>query len=286
MLRSGASAQPCWRRKAHERNCPSRLAFPSFARSIGLSAKQVVAPDANQLASLNQASHAPVNSIVMCLFMKLRKLHLSAIGFLAFCVITSYSIHAQTTQNPKEDKIVRFVKDLIVKLNNKKSLTYSFTGEFRTLPEDLEKSLTTNFPKHRVKVAALEYFHYSSMPTSIIVVTDAESGEVLSYCGDIFVFGCDESEPFYDLLSAYEARSKKDALEKVRVLSKLIVYPDWRVRRVYMKGKTIYSEFDTGLKDPWRILKVSLDKQKRFSRFVIVNPREKNAKKIFPNGGT
>ncbi|HEV8160464.1 MAG TPA: hypothetical protein VGP58_15650 [Pyrinomonadaceae bacterium] len=56
MLRSRASAQPRWRRKAHERNCPSRLSPSSFARSIGLSAKHFVGADAKS---------APLNSDVV-----------------------------------------------------------------------------------------------------------------------------------------------------------------------------------------------------------------------------
>ena len=206
--------------------------------------------------------------------MRITNLHLLlCVGLLASCAPPLLA--GQSVPDSAQDKVARFVEDFVVKMNKEKSLAYKFKGEFRTLPEDLEKSLLENFPNHRFRVAVLWYSHYSEMPTSLLVVTDTNNGEVLSYCGDIFVFGCDDSAPFSYLLSSYRAVSKKDALEKVTVLSKLIVYPDWRIRRVYIKGKTIYSEFETGLKDPWRILKVSLDKQNRFSRFVIVNPGRK-----------
>jgi hypothetical protein len=53
MLRSRASAQRRWRRKAHERNRPSRLALPPFARSIGSLPNMSLQPTRKKRSRLN-----------------------------------------------------------------------------------------------------------------------------------------------------------------------------------------------------------------------------------------
>jgi hypothetical protein len=107
---------------------------------------------------------------------------------------------------------------------------------------------------------------------NILIVTDAVSGEIVGHKWAVWFSSGTES--FNQLLEAYQAESAEDALEKVRVLSKLIVsLNDWEIGKVYIKGRTITAELGKS-EEPWRILKVKTDKRNRFGRMAFINPKD------------
>jgi hypothetical protein len=194
---------------------------------------------------------------------------------LCICLISLPEARSQIASSSGQDAVSKYVENLVAKFNVEKSLAYRYSGGFNPIPAELEAALAAAFPQHRFKVAVVEYAHYQWHPASILIVQDAATGEALAYCGDVFVFGGQGSESFKEILSSYQAHSKEDALEKVALLAKLIVFPDWRVGKVSMKNKMIEAEFDTGLqtpKRPFRILRVPIDEQHKFGRLAIVNP--------------
>jgi hypothetical protein len=153
------------------------------------------------------------------------------------------------------------------------SLHNRFT-EFIPIRSDLQSSLLLTFPQHRFFVAKTLYTHW--MPddgdANILIVTDAVSGEVVGHKWAIWFSGGTES--FNHILETYQAQTPEDALEKVKVLSELIVsLNNWKIGKVYFKGRTITAELG-GSEEPWRILKVKTDKRNRYGRMAFINPKD------------
>jgi hypothetical protein len=197
---------------------------------------------------------------------------------IAVGVLLQFPKAAFSQQNQTQDKVAAYLQSYLKGNSEKPSSLHNRFAEFLPLPADLQSSLLLAFPKHRFFVAKTLYTHW--MPNdgeaNILIVTDAASGEAVGHLWAIWFSSGTES--FNHLLETYETQSPKDALEKVKVLSQLIVsLNNWKVGRVYYNGRTITAELG-GSENPWRILIVKTDRRTRFGRMVFINP--KNGKEM------
>ncbi|SRR6266404_1574947 len=190
-----------------------------------------------------------------------------AVGILLFSTNSAFSQQKQSEEN------VGVYLQSYLKVNSERpsSLCNRF-AEFIPLPSGLQSSLLSAFPKHRFFVAKTLFTHWvpDDGKANILVVTDATSGEVIGHKWAIWF--SNGTEPFNHILQEYQAQSPEDAMEKVRVLSKLIVsLSDQETGKIQIKRRTITAELGVSER-PWRILKVKIDKRNRFGRMAFINP--------------
>lgn len=186
---------------------------------------------------------------------------------------------AQNTQATDREKIPSYLRNYLTEYNNRPhSLRNRFSSEFVPMPEELEKSLRTTFPRHRFTVAKTYFSHWKQDDGSanIIVVTDAVSGEVVAHQWALN-FSDRASESFYEFLSSYPPASRQEALDEVKVLSSVMFAGLVRgtVGKVKFEGNTITSEL-LWWGEPCRILKVDVGKDMKFGRIIMVNSRMGN----------
>lgn len=145
--------------------------------------------------------------------------------------------------------------------------------KFPVMPKKLNEALLFAFPKHRFTHIKLEASLRSivSIPADFILVSDANSGEIVGFISSTYRVA---SESFKNLLTAYQAKDKEDALNKVLILSELIAYPDDdRVGRVFFKGSKIHAEV-IGTFEPYLTLKVNVDSNLRFGWAKFINVKK------------
>lgn len=206
------------------------------------------------------------------------------IWFLILCSSTFGQI------SPIEDKanlkkfLNEFVSDHNKQALEKGGIGVQFTGNFESLPVDLENSLSENFPNHKFAIANMLYFHYTGYSVKLILVSEIISHKVTAYAWNLPFSGVSDS--FRKILSNYQASSEKDALAKVKVLSRLLVYTgNGNVGEIKYENGKISSELFyeySGKKEPFRILKVDLDKDFQFGKIELINPVDnKEGSEIF-----
>jgi hypothetical protein len=156
----------------------------------------------------------------------------------------------------------------------------TFAGRFIPIPEDLTQDLSSFFPAHRFYIAVMKRsLDISYMESELILVTDAESGEVVSYMWEMGI--ADPPQSFKQLLSKYPAQWYEEALIRVKTLAELILYPNRKQQRVLSIGGRVGSISDDGTGtisaqlirkyNPYWILKVRLDEQHRFGPISFID---------------
>jgi hypothetical protein len=195
-----------------------------------------------------------------------------------FLLLSSPALPQTLSSDVKREKVIKFLSNFTAQHNKHAAqsggLAVEFTGDFELLPNGLEQSLLASFPNHRFVIAKMLKFHNNWAPVVLLIVTDNNSGEPVAFAWDLTFDNASDS--FRGILSSYQAMSKKDALSKVRALSELLVLSGHgRVGEVKSKSGSISSElyFYTEEHKPWRVLRVSLDKQLRFGRITLINPK-------------
>ena len=202
----------------------------------------------------------------------------TSLKFLALTLLTLFlhvSVLSQSVE--KQDKLRVSLDKIVEQFNERQKnsgVPVEFTGKFATLPNELENSLSLAFPNHKFVIAKLNFFHWSWQPgVHLFLVTDKDTGDVVSFAWDLWFSGVSDS--FKEFLSQYSASSSKDALSKVETLSNLLVFPtNGRVGKVKKKKGFLTSELYVRSDDPWRVLKVRVDKKFRFERIAFVNPKD------------
>jgi hypothetical protein len=197
---------------------------------------------------------------------------------LLFLLLTIPVLSQSTQLNTERDQIKTFLTNFTIEHNKREQsngIAVEFTGEFQPLPSELEKSLLEAFPSHKFVAAKMLKFHNNWRPETLIVVANKDSGKVTSYAWDLAFSGVSGS--FRNILSFYRAKSKEDALLKVQVLSKLLVFVgEGKVGKVESKNGMISSELYYSYSEgdePFRVLQVKLDKKFRFGRIALINPK-------------
>jgi hypothetical protein len=104
---------------------------------------------------------------------------------------------------------------------------WQFTGAFIALPQKLENDLLSSFPKHKFSLAEMRFvghFPFSKYP--LIVITDAQSGEVIGFIRQLN-WGV-TSKSFNELFGNYQAVTKEELEKRLLVLGQLIALTDQR----------------------------------------------------------
>jgi len=204
--------------------------------------------------------------------MKFVRKTLTYSGF--FLVIGCTVYFAQVPKEP--EKVKNYLDSYLASISERPgSLRNHFVG-FLTIDDVMQTELQKYFPKQHFYVAKTLYTHWikDDGSANILVVTNAETGEVVGHRWAIWFSG--GSESFDHILETYEAASRDDAVKTVGLLSKLLVsLNDWPLGNVKLDGKTITAELG-GTTDPWRLLKVKIDKKNKFGPMVFINPKDKN----------
>lgn len=200
-------------------------------------------------------------------------LRLAFAALISLCIL---SVTNASQANANHTRIDSFLKTFVPEHNKHEKhggIPVQFTGEYTTIPDELQQSLLATFPKHRFVVANMLYFHYTWYPgVHLFIVTDKDTGDVVSYAWDLWFSGVSDS--FRGLLAQYRASSKQEALSKVQSLSELLVFPTkGRVGKLENKSGAIYSELYIRSDSPWRILRVKLDRRLRFGQMALINPQ-------------
>jgi hypothetical protein len=181
----------------------------------------------------------------------------------------------QTAQTPEQNQIANYLRTYLAEFNNRpSSLNNQFSGELVPMPQELSNLLKVTFPRHHFYIAKTYFSHWgpNDNMANILLVTEAASGKVVAHQWELFFSGASES--FYRFLGNYPATSHEDALNKVKVLSLLMVASanNGSVGKINLKGSTITSELLLG-NEPWRVLKVHVGKNMKFSRITMINSR-------------
>lgn len=153
----------------------------------------------------------------------------------------------------------------------------TFTGEFGSIPENIQVELNRDLPEYRFHIARMSVqIDPPITKYDLILVTSAHTGEVQG-----FVWGhywmMPPSESFGQLLKGYQARTKDEALIKVNSFAKLIAYGasaeasqatvgQGKVKVKLLRGHGVFG-----------ILEVQIDKRLRLGRLLITGP---NGKKL------
>lgn len=102
--------------------------------------------------------------------------------------------------------------------------TSSFTGELRPVPEDLQIELNRELPEFKFHIANMTVLIDPPQTTyDLILITDADTGEVKSFLWGAY-WMIRPARSFSQLLMGQHAKSKEEALNKVKSLAKLIGY--------------------------------------------------------------
>ena len=206
----------------------------------------------------------------MKLNLKTAYYRVSAFAVLLFLLLIGCTATLAQKTNESE-KVENYLNSYLKSFNDRPgTLRNHFVG-FLNIDEALKTQLENHFPYHHFYVAKTLFSHWITDDGSanVLVVTDSGSGDIVGVRWAIWFSGGTES--FDHILESYRASSRADALEKVSVLSRLLVSLNgWEVGNVKQKGMTIVAELGGSI-DPWRLLKVDVDRKFKFGKLSFVN---------------
>ena len=160
----------------------------------------------------------------------------------------------------------------------------TFAGEVIPIPEVLRKSLELTYYLHRFTIVRMKRsLGISYMYSELILVTDAKSGEVVSYLWELGLGGAPAS--FKQLLTHYpEDYDWRGVVFRIKVLSDLLVYPDRdyerlvgsRVGSIRYNGKEkMFSVELIRSYVPYYLLQVKVEEvgeRYKFGRILFIDP--------------
>jgi hypothetical protein len=191
-------------------------------------------------------------------------------------------------QPPQSQEAVNFLKEFVIEHNKnaerRGGIGVEFTGKFKELPAELAKDLSSSFPDHQFIVAKMNKFHMGIYPETLLLITDAQTGIVTSYAWDLPFDGVSDS--FRKFLNFYNAKSKIDAIKKVKALSDVLIFVgEGRVGNVEIKRNACFScwvQKDLVVSElfysyqpgdiPFRILEVQINDKLKFGDIKLINP--------------
>ena len=205
--------------------------------------------------------------------MNIFHLRITTLAFLATLFFVG-SENVLCQEISESQKVENYLNSYLKSFNNRPSSLRNRFVEFLEINEALKTQLQTHFPNHHFYVAKTLYSHWitDDGKANILVVTDSKTGEVVG-CRWAIWFS-DGSESFNHILENYTASSREDAIEKVSVLSTLLVsLNNWEIGNVKFKGKAIVAELG-GAQDPWRLLEVKVNEKNKFGSMSFINPKK------------
>ena len=194
--------------------------------------------------------------------------HLSSTLLIALTLFFS-SVATYGQEDIRSGKIVEFLKsNWEVRTDTNE---WQFTGKFISLPAHLENDLLSSFPKHRFSLAEMRFVgHLPGSNYPLIVITDAESGDVVGFVRHLnWGFA---SKSFTHLFNGYQANTKEALEQRVLLLGTLIASTDQRgnVGRVKRKKRALSVELLWG-NGIWRRLEAHFDSSLCITRMALMN---------------
>jgi hypothetical protein len=186
------------------------------------------------------------------------------------------------------DAQVPWSRTKVLDFLNREGILQTYDGRLENesvaMPKKLQEALLYAFPKHRFMHVRLE----TSMRSTASTIVDfslfgkIDGGEPEGFFSSTYRIA---SESFKDLLSAYQAKDKEDALNRVLILGELIAYlDDDRVGRVSWNGTTINAEVISTFQ-PYLILKVHVDTRLKFGRVHFIDVKKRQEAWIYKRRG-
>jgi len=203
-----------------------------------------------------------------------------------FALLCAVFLIANTTLVSGQEKQGEALKKITAFLNASEELrnysangfTSQFTGELRSIPDELQSELSQNFPEHKFYIAKMQVLiDPPVLNYDLIVITNSSTAEV-----EGFVWGnywtLRPSKSFQLLLKGHQAKSKDDAVTQVKTFAKLIGFvnndkigdakiQNGKVKVELIRGKGVFS-----------ILEVEMNKCLQFDRLTITEPDGKKLK--------
>lgn len=183
-------------------------------------------------------------------------------------------------------KTRRSVKKITAFLNGGEELrnysdngfTSQFTGELRSMPDEIQSELNQNFPEYKFYIAKMTVLiDAPAKKYDLILIANTASGEI-----EGFIWGNDwtlrPSKSFQLLLKGHQAKSDDDAIAKVKTFAKLISFAnndkigDAKIQNGKVKVELIRGE------GVFSILEVEINKCLQFDRLTITEPNGEKLK--------
>ncbi len=173
-------------------------------------------------------------------------------------------------------KLIAFLQtDEELRNYSKNGYTSNFTGEFRSIPQDLLVELRADLPEYTFHIARMAVLIDPPQEKyDLMLISNSQTEEV---CG--FIWGhywmIPPSKSFGMLLNGYQAKSKDAGLNKIRSLAKLIAYTsNGGVGRATAQAGRLKVQLLRG-DGVFRILEVRIDKHLRLGRLSFTAPNGK-----------
>lgn len=201
-----------------------------------------------------------------------------------FCVVTLFltieSVMAQEKKNASEQEIIVSFLNASEELHNsvKYGFTSHFTGEFRTIPNELQSELSQNFPEYKFYIAKmLVLIDPPLVEYDLILITNASTAKVEGFIwGNYWMIR--PSKSFEKVLKSHQAKSEEEAISQMKTFAKLIVFTNndqignakiqnGKVKVELIRGKGVFS-----------ILEVEMNKCLQFDRLTITQPNGEKLK--------
>ena len=182
---------------------------------------------------------------------------------------------ANDLQTGVNEKIATYLTRYLAEFNNREhSLHNKFYGEFIPIDNSLQSKLTETFSNHKFVMAKTRFTHWfpDDRAANILLIIDKNNGEVIGHQWAMWFSTASES--FHQFLLGYPSKSKDDALNKIKVLSTLIVSStaNGNVGQITSSKGKIQAELKWG-NDVWRLFRVPIDDKLNFGRLELINPK-------------
>lgn len=197
----------------------------------------------------------------------------------ALVVASVTLISAQEKHDEALKKITAFLNSSEELRNySRNGYTSTFTGELRSIPDELQTELASAFPERKFYIAKMNVLiDPPKRSHDLILVTNSITNEVEGFVWTDYWF-IHPSDSFERILKGHQAKSKEDAVNHVKTFAKLIVFAnndnlgDARIQNGKVKVELIRGE------SIFSILEVEMNKCFEFGRLTITEPNGKKLK--------
>lgn len=193
-------------------------------------------------------------------------------------IVNTTFLSAQEKQVEALEKLTAFLNSSSELRNySKNGYTSTFVNEFRGIPEEFQTELNSAFPELRFYIAKMKVLidpPYSSY--DLILITNSITGEVEGFIwADYWVIR--PSESFGRILKGHQAKSKDDAIVKLKIFARLVSFANGgRIGEAKIRNGRVKVELIRG-EGVFGILEVKINKNLKFDRLTITEP---NGKKL------
>ena len=194
--------------------------------------------------------------------------------------LSSNVVEAQKKQSDEIESIVISFLNTSEELTNYSlnGFTSKFTGDFVPISDELEKELIEKFPDYKFYIAKmLVAIDPPAREYDLILVVNTKSKEIKGHIWGEYAL-IHPSKSFKNILKGYQAKTTEDAIEKVKLVAKLIAFTsnNDKIGDAKVKNGKVQVELIRG-EGVFGILEVEINKCLQFDRLFITEP---NGKKL------